>query len=119
MDKENNNNINTDDINKLYFNNLNKPINVKVKYYPKVIENMSIQCPYCNSWFRDIDIGINKAKITNNTDLTLATYKCPKCSYFFGNYSNNTNTHKEFIINEVNTENEVYKDCLHKKTVWE
>ena len=87
-------------------------LNIRVEYEPTPIRHLSIKCPFCNNWFKKNDIAKND--IDYITDLTYdGEFKCPNCKKEFDS------SDYELNIVECDNHNEVYKDCLTKKVIWE
>ena len=89
-------------------------MNVRVEYDDTPIRHCAVQCPECERWF--IGRDITEDRLSFESDIHRAQFKCPVCGYVFGGneYQGYANVHiKECGVNEV------YEGCLHRKEVWE
>lgn len=93
-------------------------MNVRVEYESTPIRHIAVQCPKCNKWFngRDIFNGDWLQDLRYSYQIFFAQFECPMCGKIFGgdecrDFSN--------VNIEETSYPEVYKDCLHKKEVWE
>ena len=93
-------------------------MNVRVEYEPTPIRHIAVQCPHCNQWFSGWDVVCSHdpfRDLRDKTDILYETFRCPVCEEEFGGIQ-----HREEVnIQEVNSAEECYKGCLHKKEVWE
>ena len=90
---------------------------VRVVYEPTPIRHLAVQCPKCTGWFNGWEVmrGADFRNLRYNHDIYYKVFKCPKCETEFGGIQNG----EEITIKEVDSAEECYKDCLHKKEVWE
>lgn len=90
---------------------------VRVEYDPTPIRHLAVQCPKCTSWFNGWEVmrGKDFRNLRFNHDIYYKIFVCPKCEIEFGGIHNG----EEIDIQEVDSAEECYKDCLHKKEIWE
>lgn len=86
-------------------------LNIKIEYEEIPIRHCSVQCPKCKKWFWDYDCIENKLEY--ESDLNNITFICPMCNKIIYNNDNiETNI-------EESSYNDMKKDCLIKKEIWE
>lgn len=94
-------------------------INVRVEFDPAPIRHLAVQCPYCNKWFRGYDIA--DGELRYSYQLRFANYHCPLCNKDFSEYKPNRDPFDEKMVLKIEEApyEDIYKDCLTKKTTWE
>lgn len=92
-------------------------MNVRVEFDPAPIRHIAVQCPKCEKWFNGWEAMRGKAfrDLRYDIDINYIVFKCPVCETEFGGIQNG----EKISIQEVGSAEECYKDCLHKKEVWE
>lgn len=90
-------------------------MNVRVEYdHQTPIKHIAIQCPKCKRWFNGKDI--TKDSLNYEYQIYNAQFTCPICSKVFcGDWNIG---YEDVHIEEIEYP-QVYKDCVHKKEVWE
>ena len=89
-------------------------MNVRVEYECTPIRHIAVQCPKCEKWFEGRDI--TKDRLSYEHQIYSAEFICPICGKIFrgdGNIS-----YENVHIEEVDYP-AIYRDCVHKKEVWE
>lgn len=86
-------------------------MNVRVEYELTPIRHVAVQCPKCNNWFDGREI-VDDDNITYTYQLNHVDFICPVCGRIF-------NGSDGIVVKEVSSSEEVYKDCLKKKVVWQ
>lgn len=92
-------------------------MNVRVEFDPVPIRHIAVQCPKCEKWFNGWETMRGKAfrNLRYDIDINYIVFKCPVCETEFGGIQNG----EKISIQEVGSAEECYKDCFHKKEVWE
>lgn len=98
---------------------MSKQFNVKVAYEPRRISRIAVECPKCKKWFKGNEIKTGRY-IEEEYEIYYSEFRCPICNEAFGHPSLEyyADDRYEPIIEEADDE-DIYKDCLTKKTVWE
>ena len=90
-------------------------MNVKVEYEATPIRHIAVQCPECERWYNGREITAHK--LSFGYQIYHAQFICPVCGHVFG--ANECGDYANVNITECGSSTEVYKDCLHRKEVWE
>ena len=92
--------------------------NIRVEFDPKPIRHIAVECPKCKKFFPGM--SITNSDLSYEYQINFARFECPVCGLKFGYKGCGCLYQKDDrpIIHEMPYE-EVYKDCLHKKEVWE
>ena len=90
-------------------------IEVRVEYEITPIRHIAVRCPDCGRWYRGNDITSDP--LCYDYQIPLADFYCPMCGKLFGNQYSKPD--EDYQITEPGMADEVYKDCLQRKEVWE
>lgn len=93
---------------------------VRVEYESAPIRNIAVQCPCCRKWFSGWDIVKTNGKgifdsLRYEDDIKWAEFECPICKREFGGVQHGDKAN----IEKIEYRDDVYKDCLKKREVWE
>ena len=88
---------------------------IRVEYDASPIRHIAAQCPKCEKWFNAREI--TNDKLNFDYEIRFAQFVCPICGKVFGG-----DEFRDFAnvqIEECDTYEAVYKDCLRRREVWE
>lgn len=94
-------------------------IKIRVNFGQRPIYAISVQCPSCKNWFDSVDILKYPNFLHNDGDLAVCDFECPICHHEFEHNEVIGNDEEDLEIIECADEEEVYRECLHKKVIWE
>lgn len=86
-------------------------MNVRVEYELTPIRHFAVQCPKCNNWFNGREI-VDDDDVMYTYQLSYVDFICPVCGIVFTGADG-------FNVEEADSSEEVYNDCLKKKVIWE
>ncbi len=86
--------------------------NVRAVFEETPVRAIAVECPKCKKWFNGRDI--TEDEIDYEYQIKFASFSCPVCGFSFGYDTKNNNP----SVKEVGTD-QVYRGCLHQKTIWD